>query len=197
MRDRLKSGLVRRQVLMFVSMLVTGAALLVIGVTTITQLLSEIGFAVGLFLAGQGIGFITVGVAGLVMSWTTTEIGAGIKEAVREVGAQNLEIGRQNLEIGRQNLEVGRQNADAIALLAKSQQAVGEGIKEAVREVGRQNLEVGRQNAEAIALLAKSQQAVGEGLKEVVREGIKEAVREGIKEAVREAGRQNGSRKSA
>ena len=39
----------------------------------------------------EGIAFMLVGVAGLIMSWTTFDIGAGIKEVVREVGRDNRE----------------------------------------------------------------------------------------------------------
>ena len=45
----------------------------------------------GRYLVAEGIAFMLVGVAGLLMSWTTFDIGAGIKEVVREVGRDNRE----------------------------------------------------------------------------------------------------------
>ncbi len=40
-------------------------------------------------LLSEGIAFFTIGFVGILMSWTTMDIGAGIKEAIHEVGQQN------------------------------------------------------------------------------------------------------------
>ena len=50
------------------------------------------------FLAAEGIAFMLVGLAGLLMSWTTFDIGAGIKEVVREVGRENREALNRTLD---------------------------------------------------------------------------------------------------
>ena len=64
----------RKQQVIFVAMLAVGGGLL------LASLLTE------RFLAAEGIAFILVGLAGLLMSWTTFDIGTEIKEVVREVG---------------------------------------------------------------------------------------------------------------
>ena len=76
---RTRRFLVRRQLAIFVSMIAAGA--LLVGLDDWID-----GQA-----TGQGIAFIIVGFVGILMSWTTFDIGAGIKEVVREVGRQNKE----------------------------------------------------------------------------------------------------------
>lgn len=171
---RLKEWLIRRQIILFGIILTTGLSLLAVGILVAGDAFPpEVSRTVGPHLISEGVAFIIIGLVGLLMSWTTFEIGLGIKEVVREVGRENREAGRENREA-----------------LAKSVEAMGEGIKEAVREVGRENREARKENREALAALAKSQEAIGEGIKEAVREGIKEAVREASREN-REAVREN------
>ena len=92
---RTRRFLVRRQLAIFVSMIAAGA--LLVGLDDWID-----GQA-----TGQGIAFIIVGFVGILMSWTTFDIGAGIKEVVREVG---------------------RQNREALDTMAKSQEAMNERI---------------------------------------------------------------------
>ena len=40
-------------------------------------------------LLSEGIAFIIVGLVGMLMSWTTFDIGTSIREAIHEVGRQN------------------------------------------------------------------------------------------------------------
>ena len=78
-KNRIRTGLIRKQQAIFLLMLAIGIGLL------LTSPLS------GRYLVAEGIAFMLVGVAGLIMSWTTFDIGAGIKEVVREVGRDNRE----------------------------------------------------------------------------------------------------------
>lgn len=43
----------------------------------------------GFDLIAEGVGFVLVGLAGMLVSWITFDIGAGIKEAIPGVGRQN------------------------------------------------------------------------------------------------------------
>ena len=78
-KNRIRTSLIRKQQAIFLIMLATGIGLL---------LASPLS---GRYLVAEGIAFMLVGVAGLLMSWTTFDIGAGIKEVVREVGRENRE----------------------------------------------------------------------------------------------------------
>ena len=97
-RERLRIGLAHKQQVIFLVMLAVGGGLLLASTLS------------GPYVA-EGIAFILVGLAGLLMSWTTFDIGAGIKEVVREVGRENREAVR----------EVGRENREAMDSLAASQ----------------------------------------------------------------------------
>ena len=77
-RERLRIGLAHKQQVIFLVMLAVGGGLLLASTLS------------GPYVA-EGIAFILVGLAGLLMSWTTFDIGAGIKEVVREVGRENRE----------------------------------------------------------------------------------------------------------
>ena len=107
--------LIRRQNFIYLTMLAAGSFLMVTSQLADQRLLSE------------GIAFIMVGLVGMVMSLTTMDIGARIKEEIREIGRQNAESSAGIKEAIR---EIGRQNAESSA-----------GIKEAIREIGRQNAE--------------------------------------------------------
>ena len=74
----MRIGLARKQQAIFVIMLLVGGGLLTASLPS------------GAYVA-EGIAFILVGLAGVLMSWTTFDIGAGIKEVVREVGRKNQE----------------------------------------------------------------------------------------------------------
>ena len=77
--SKIRSGLVRKQQFIFIAMLGVGAALIIASQLTNPLLISN------------GIAFITIGFVGILMSWTTFDIGSSIKEAVYEVGKQNKE----------------------------------------------------------------------------------------------------------
>ncbi len=74
---KIRTGLIRRQQVIFVAMMAVGAFLI-----TMSQLVDQ-------RLLSEGIAFFTIGFVGILMSWTTMDIGAGIKEAIHEVGQQN------------------------------------------------------------------------------------------------------------
>ena len=141
---RLKEWLIRRQIILFGIILTTGLSLLVVGILVAGDAFPpEVSRTVGPHLISEGVAFIIIGLVGLLMSWTTFEIGLGIKEVVREEGEKTREV---------------------LDTLAKSQEALGEGIKEAVREgikeavreSGRENREAGRENREMLASITKS-----------------------------------------
>ena len=67
----------RRQNVIFVAMIIVGLFL-----TITSQLIDK-------RLLSEGIAFIIVGFVGMLMSWTTMDIGASIKEVIYDVGRQN------------------------------------------------------------------------------------------------------------
>ena len=73
----LKNSMIHRQHIIFISMMCTGAFLIVMSQLVDLRLLSE------------GIAFLTVGFVGILMSWTTFDIGNSIKETIRETSAEN------------------------------------------------------------------------------------------------------------
>ena len=79
--DRIRTSLTRRQNMIFVAMVVVGSFLTITSQLTDKRLLSE------------GIAFIIVGFVGMLMSWTTMDIGTSIKEAIYDVGKENMNIG--------------------------------------------------------------------------------------------------------
>ena len=88
--DKIRTDLIRKQNVIFVSMIVVGISLLVLSQLDDSQLLSE------------GTAFILVGLVGMLMSWTTMDIGSSIKEAIYDVGRQNQEaLGRIEQSLGR------------------------------------------------------------------------------------------------
>ena len=152
----LKEWLIRRQIILFGIILTTGLSLLVVGILVAGDAFPpEVSRTVGPHLISEGVAFIIIGLVGLLMSWTTFEIGLGIKEVVREEGEKTREV---------------------LDTLAKSQEALGEGIKEAVREgikeavreAGRENREAGRENREMLASFAKSQEVTSRENREML-----------------------------
>ena len=135
---RLKEWLMRRQIILFGIILTTGLSLLAVGILVAGDAFPpEVSRTVGPHLISEGVAFIIIGLVGLLMSWTTFEIGLGIKEVVREEGEKTREV---------------------LDTLAKSQETMGEGIKEAVREgikeavreASRENREASMENREAV-----------------------------------------------
>ena len=70
----------RRQNVIFVAMIIVGLFL-----TITSQLIDK-------RLLSEGIAFIIVGFVGMLMSWTTMDIGASIKEVIYDVGRQNQTV---------------------------------------------------------------------------------------------------------
>ena len=77
---KIRTSLMRRQNVIFVAMIIVGLFL-----TITSQLIDK-------RLLSEGIAFIIVGFVGMLMSWTTMDIGASIKEAIYDVGRQNLTV---------------------------------------------------------------------------------------------------------
>ena len=172
--DRIRLGMIRKQNIIYVAVIAVGLFLIVTSQMIDQRLLTE------------GIAFIMIGFVGMLMSFTTMDIGASIKEAIREVGRQNAESSASIMESIR---EVGRQNAESSANIKE----IALGIKNAVSDAGRQNAEssasimesireVGRQNAESSANIKES-------IREVGRQNAESSAN--IKESIREVGRQN------
>ena len=151
--NRIRLGMIRKQNIIYVAVIAVGLFLIVTSQMIDQRLLTE------------GIAFIMIGFVGMLMSFTTMDIGASIKEAIREVGRQNAESSANIMESIR---EVGRQNAESSANIKE----IALGIKNAVSDAGRQNAEssanimesireVGRQNAESSANIMESIREVG------------------------------------
>ena len=75
--DRSKPIVMERQGKIYKAMILVGAGLICLAPFLELQTLSH------------GIAFITVGFVGMLMSWTTTDIGDSIKKAIGNVGEQN------------------------------------------------------------------------------------------------------------
>ena len=149
--DRIRLGMIRKQNIIYVAVIAVGLFLIVTSQMIDQRLLTE------------GIAFIMIGFVGMLMSFTTMDIGASIKEAIREVGRQNAESSANIKEIalGIKNAvsDVGRQNAESSA-----------NIMESIREVGRQNAESDA-SARKVMLdsLAQSNRGFDETLKEIAK----------------------------
>ncbi len=98
--NKVKTSLVRKQNVIFVAMVAVGLSLTVMSQLTDSRLLSE------------GIAFIIVGFVGMLMSWTTMDVGASIKEAIHDVGRKNLaaleSIAKSQKEIASSQKEMGK-----------------------------------------------------------------------------------------
>ena len=114
-KEKMRIGMVHKQQAIFLTMLAVGGGL------AGASLLPEH------YLVGEAIAFILVGLAGLLMSWTTFDIGAGIKEVVREVGRENNEVVR---EVGRENKKALDSLAESIDRMADTQEMMAESQKE-------------------------------------------------------------------
>ncbi len=93
-RSKIRTSLIRRQQIIFVAMIIVGVFLIATSQTVDQRLLN------------QGIAFIIVGFVGMLMSWTTFDVGGSLKEAVREVGRQDQEFLEKNQEILEKNQEI-------------------------------------------------------------------------------------------
>ena len=85
--NKVRTSLVRKQNVIFVAMVIVGLSLTIMSQFADSRLLSE------------GIAFIIVGFVGMLMSWTTMDIGASIKEAIYDVGASIKETNKSLEEI--------------------------------------------------------------------------------------------------
>lgn len=71
---------IRRQLALFGTILSVGMASFVAGIAIVAGAFPEIIPSLGHHLISEGIAFIIIGLVGSIMSWTTFEIGTGIKE---------------------------------------------------------------------------------------------------------------------
>ena len=123
---RLKAFLIRKQLALFGTVLAIGMASLGAGSSIVAGTFPEIMPSLGHHLISEGIAFIIIGLVGTIMSWTTFEIGSGIKELVREVGMQNQEA----LKSIENTLKKTAESQDRIAAsqdrMAESQDRIAE-----------------------------------------------------------------------
>ena len=122
----------QKQQVIFAAMLAVGGGLLT------ASLLTE------RFLAAEGMAFMLVGLAGLLMSWTTFGIGAGIKKTVREVGRKNWEALDRTLdrilEAQRESQKETRELIDKMSesqdRISKSQDSIARLLERVVKNSG-------------------------------------------------------------
>ena len=120
---RIRRLLVSKQLMIFLCMIAVGAVLLIANEWTGDRV-------------GDGIVFIIIGFVGILMSWTTFDIGAGIKEVVREVG---------------------RQNKEAIDSMARSQESMNERIIASLDSLAKSQDSTNERIIASLDSLAKSQ----------------------------------------
>ena len=145
-KNRIRTGLIRKQQAIFLLMLAIGIGLL------LTSPLS------GRYLVAEGIAFMLVGVAGLIMSWTTFDIGAGIKEVVREVGRENREA-MDSLAASQKDM------AASMDRMAASQ---GE-MAASMDRMAEAQMESQKETRELVGRIADSQDSIAKLLERVVK----------------------------
>ena len=118
-RSKIRTSLIRRQQIIFVAMIIVGVFLIATSQTVDQRLLN------------QGIAFIIVGFVGMLMSWTTFDVGGSLKEAVREVGRQdqeflekNQEFLEKNQKILEKNQKILEKNQEILERIAESQNTI-------------------------------------------------------------------------
>ena len=153
-KERMKLGLVHKQQAIFVTMLTVGGGL------AAASLLPEH------YLVGEAIAFILVGLAGLLMSWTTFDIGAGIKDVVREVGRENNEVVR---EVGRENKKALDSLAESIDRMADTQRMMAESQKETREMMAESQKETREMMAESMNRMSESQDNIARMLERSVK----------------------------
>ncbi len=123
--NKVRTSLVRKQNVIFVAMVAVGLSLTVMSQLTDSRLLSE------------GIAFIIVGFVGMLMSWTTMDVGASIKEAIHDVGRKNLaaleSIAKSQKEIASSQKEIAssqKEIASSQKEIASSQKEMDTSLKE-------------------------------------------------------------------
>ena len=119
----------------------------------------------GRYMVAEGIAFMLVGVAGLIMSWTTFDIGAGIKEVVREVGRENREA--MDSLAASQNEMAASQNE-----MAASQNEMAASQKEMAASMDRMaeaQTESQKETRELVGRIADSQDSIARLLERMVK----------------------------
>ena len=100
-------------------------------------------------LVTEGVAFIAIGAVGLIMSWTTQDIGQGIKDAVREDG----ELTRKELRI----------MAEAVREVGAGVERVGAGVERVgagVEAMSKDNREFFRQMLESQNRIQETQSVI-------------------------------------
>ena len=109
---RIRTFIVRRHLVLFGIILAAGMSMIVIGMMMGTSALSTPDNPVlAQLLITEGVAFVVIGLVGILMSWTTFDIGTNIKDVVREVGMQN----KETLDLLRQSQDRIAQSQDRIA----------------------------------------------------------------------------------
>ena len=83
-----RNTILRKQNWMYMSMVISGMAMIV--ASSIIAMIAAGSIISNNLLLTNGIAFIIVGFVGLVMSWTTMDIGSSIKEAIKSANDKTL-----------------------------------------------------------------------------------------------------------
>ena len=110
--SRLKTFIMRKHLVLFGIILAAGLSMIVVGTMMgIGALSTPDNPVLAQLLITEGVAFVVIGLVGILMSWTTFDIGTNIKEVVREVGKQN----KETLDLLLQSQERTSQSLDRIA----------------------------------------------------------------------------------
>ena len=83
-----RNTILRKQNWMYMSMVISGMAMIV--ASSIIAMIAAGSIISNNLLLTNGIAFIIVGFVGLVMSWTTMDIGSSLKEAIKSANDKTL-----------------------------------------------------------------------------------------------------------
>ena len=140
----------RKQQTIFLAMLAVGAGLVAASLLLDREMI------------GQGIAFILVGFAGMLMSWTTFDIGAGIKEAIHEVG-------RENQKALDSLSESQKKISESVDRMSESQKRMSESV-DRMSESQKQISESQERLSKTIDRISKSQDSTAKLLERLVKD---------------------------
>ena len=147
-KNKIRTNLIRKQQTIFLLMLAVGIGLLFASPLS------------GRYPVAEGIAFMLVGVAGLIMSWTTFDIGAGIKEVVREVGRENREA-MDSLAASQEDMAASMDRmAASQEEMAASMDRMAEAQMESQKETRELITESQKETRELVGRIADSQDSI-------------------------------------
>ena len=155
--SKVRAKLVRKQQTIFLAMLAVGAGLVAASLLLDREMI------------GQGIAFILVGFAGMLMSWTTFDIGAGIKEAIHEVGRENQKALDSLSESQKQISESVDRMSESVDRMSESVDRMSES-QERMSESQKQISESQERMSKTIDRISKSQDSTAKLLERLVKD---------------------------